>query len=185
MKKVALSALFVVLFLGNAAGHNGSVSLFTDETIQVCNKALGYLETDTIGVYYVRDNGYDLGIGVEFKVESSSAQVNIIGWQWSELINNEIGNPNSGVSLAASQCIGGAENVAFIGFIYVFCSSPSPTRYTLHIVDNPDSQPPAINIVRCDVLELYPVIGGWFVFNGSCNPAVESKSWGAIKELFK
>ena len=61
MKKLAMSALFLMLLFGSAVAHNGALSLYTDATIAICNSSIGSFETDTIKMFYVRGGGPDLG----------------------------------------------------------------------------------------------------------------------------
>jgi hypothetical protein len=188
MKKLAMSALFVILLVGSAGAHNGALSLYTDATITVCNKAIASFETDTIRLYYVRDNGPDLGNAVEFRLETSIAEALFIGTEWNSQINNTLGDITSGISLTAAQCLGADASVVYIGSIFVMYTGfafPAET-FTVRVVEDPTSQPPAISITICDPFQtIQDVLGGTFVFNGSCNPGVQETSWGAIKELYK
>jgi hypothetical protein len=193
MRKLALSALFVMLFFGTALAHDGALSLYKTITAPgnpvswVCHQDIGFLQTDTISIYYIKDMGPDLGKAVEFRLVSSNPSAIFIGVTWNPGIPIVVGDLDSGVSATATQCLGAGETVVFIADVYVFftdATSPAPT-FTVRIVEDPGAQPPAVNITICDEANtLYSVLGGTFVFNGSCNPGVQPKSWGAIKELF-
>jgi hypothetical protein len=186
MKKLALSALFVVMLFGSALAHDGAISLYTDETITVCNLPLGPFEQAIIGIYYVRDQGYDIGRAAEFRLEASNPSAIFIDPVWSPLLSASIGDVDNGISLAFSQCLGPDQAVAFIGTITVFWTDISTVTFTVRVVDHPTTQPPGINFTRCDPLNpMLTALGGTFVFNGSCNPGVQPKSWGAIKELYR
>jgi hypothetical protein len=189
MRKLALSAFVVMLLCGTAVAHNGALSLYkTVSPAMICNADIGMFATDTIGVYYIKDQGPDLGKAVEFKLLSSDPAAIFIGVQWSTLITVTLGDVDNGISLTAGQCMGAGETIVYLGDVYVFYTNPafpSPT-FTVSVIADPNSQPPAVYITACDPQNtVTAVLGGMFVFNGSCNPGVQPKSWGAIKELFK
>lgn len=186
MKKLALSSLLIVMLFGSAVAHDGAISLYTDETITVCNLPLGPFEQTVIGIYYVRDQGFDIGRAAEFRLQSSNPSGIFIDSAWSPLLSASIGDVDNGISLAFSQCLGPDQAVAFIGAVTVFFADVSTVTFTVRVVDNPNAQPPGIKFTRCDPENtLLSALGGTFVFNGSCNPGVEPKSWGAIKELYR
>ncbi len=188
MKKLAMSALFVLLLVGSAVAHNGALSLYTDATIQVCNSDIGSFETDTIRMYYVRGTGVDLGKALEFRLEASTADALFLGTEWSSQVVLTFGDILSGIAVTGSQCLGTNESVVYIGAIFVMYTGFSfpPETFTVMVKENPTAQPPAINITECDPDNtIRAVLGGTFVFNGSCNPGVKETSWGAIKSLYK
>jgi len=188
MKKLAMSALFLMLLFGSAAAHNGALSLYTDATITVCNKAIGSFETDTIRMFYVRGTGVDLGKACEFRLEASTTDALFLGTEWSSQIVLTFGDIATGIALTGSQCLGANESVVFIGSIYVMYTGFSfpPDRFTVSVKESQSTDPLAINITECDPGNtIRAVLGGTFVFNGSCNPGVKETSWGAIKELYR
>ena len=188
MKKLAMSALFVTLLFGSAVAHDGALSLYTDATIQVCNMNIGSFETDTIRMFYVRGNGVDMGKACEFRLEASTVDALFLGTEWSSQIVLTFGDILSGIALTGSQCLGANEAVVYIGAIYVMYTGFSfpPETFTVSVKEMPTSQPPAINITECNPDNtIRAVLGGTFVFNGSCNPGVKETSWGAIKSLYK
>jgi hypothetical protein len=129
-----------------------------------------------------------LGPGVEFRMTISDDMAFITGVEWSASFNNSLGDIESGIALVGSACFSATDPVIYLGEVYIMLDYvvPAPT-FTANIVDHPDASPsPGIWITTC-VTPGYPmarVLGGTFVFNGSCNPGVEAKSWGAIKSLF-
>jgi hypothetical protein len=189
MKKLALSALFVVLLFGSAVAHDGALSLYTDATIQVCSGPIASFETDTINMYYVRGTGADLGNAVEFRLEASITDAIFLGYEWNSQITVTLGDPLTGISLTASQCLGTNESVVFIGSIFVMYTgfaSPPDDRFTVMVKEDPNAQPPAILVTECTPQQpLRAVLGGTFVFNGTCSPAVKESTWGSIKALYK
>jgi hypothetical protein len=188
MKKLAMSALFVMLLFGSAVAHNGALSLYTDASITVCNMNIGSFETDTIRMYYVRGTGVDLGKACEFSLAASTADALFLGTEWNSQIVITFGDILTGISLTGSQCLGSDASVVYIGAIYVMYIGFAfpPETFTVMVKEHQTTQPPAINITECDPENtVRAVIGGTFVFNGSCNPGVKETSWGAIKSLYK
>jgi hypothetical protein len=191
MKKLALGVLLVMVFCGSAFAHNGALSLYTDETIQVCSKAIGPTETSTISMFYVRDLGVNLGNAVEFRLTVSDPRGIFVNTVWSPMITLTLGTIESGISLTGSQCLGGTENVTFIGSIDIFWADftlPVP-MFTVNVVADPGADIPGIYVLQCTPppqnQPRVAVLGGVFVFNGSCDPGVQPTSWGAIKELYR
>jgi len=186
MKKLALSALLVIMLFGSGLAHTGAISLYImDQTVMICNKDLGYLETATIGVYYVKDLGYDLGNALEFKLISSNPASYFGTVTWVPEITVIMGDIESGISLTAGACLGFGQDVVHVGDVDVFLAD-QPTLFTVRVIDNPNAAPPGIHITRCDENQTQQtVLGGTFVFNGTCNPGVEPTTWSAIKELYK
>jgi len=188
MKKLAMSALFVMLLFGSAGAHNGALSLYTDATIQICNSDIASFETDTIRMYYVRGSGPDLGNAVEFMLAASSVDALFLGTEWNSQINVTLGDILTGISLTAPQCMGANEAVVYIGSIYVMYTGFAfpPETFYVTVKKDPTADPPGIFITECvPGNPIRTVLGGEFVFNGSCNPGVKETSWGAIKELYR
>jgi hypothetical protein len=187
MKKLALSALFVVLLFGSAFAHDGALSLYKDQTIQVCSDAIGAFETDTIRMYYVRDNGSDLGNAVEFMLVISDPEALFLGLEWNSQINVTTGDVLTGISATAGQCLGANEPVVYIAAFYIMNTNfMGGQTFTVSVAADPGAQPPGIYITECvPGNPIKAVLGGTFVFNGSCNPGVTETSWGAIKELYR
>jgi hypothetical protein len=140
-------------------------------------------------MYYVRGTGPDLGNAVEFRLEASIVDAIFLGYEWNSQITVTLGDPLTGTSLTASQCLGANEPVVYIGSIYIMYTgfaSPPDDRFTVMVKPDPNAQPPDILITECIPSQpLRSVLGGTFVFNGSCSPGVKETSWGAIKALYK
>ncbi|MGD1049021.1 MAG: hypothetical protein ABR899_09780 [Candidatus Krumholzibacteriaceae bacterium] len=187
MKKLALGVLLVMAFSGSAFAHNGALSLYTDQTISICDMTMGALETHTINMYYVKDQGVNLGNAVEFRLTASDPRAIFTNEAWNPLITLALGTVDGGISLTASNCLGGTENVTFIGGIDVFWADVStPPTFTVNVVPDQTADPPGIYVLQCNGQQTrVSVLGGTFVFNGSCNPGVQPKSWGAIKDLYR
>jgi len=194
MKKLALSTLFIVLLCGSAVAHNGALSLYTTATsgeIGPCSGPIGSFETDTIRLYYIRDNGPDLGNAVEFKLEFSIVDALLLGSEWNSQFSVFLGDVLAGISATSSNCVGANESVVYIASFFVMYSGFAfpPETFTARIVQDPSPLPvnPAILAITACVPgnPIVEVLGGTYVFNGSCNPGVTETSWGAIKELYR
>jgi hypothetical protein len=184
MKKLAMSVLFLMLMFGSAVAHDGALSLFSDATMYACAGPIEAFVEDTVVMYYVRDAGPDLGNAVEFRMEFSVAEALIPSYEWNSLINLELGNIMTGLSLTAAQCLGSNEPTVYIGSIRVLYFGPDGARFTLTVKEDPAVQPPGIYITECVVGNpMWAVLGGTYVFNGTCDTAIKETSWGAIKAL--
>lgn len=188
MKKLALGVLLVMVLSGSAFAHNGALSLYTNQSIARCDSTIGPLSTVTINMYYVKDLGVNLGNAVEFRLINSDPRAIFTNTVWSPAITLSLGTVDAGISLTGPSCLGGTENVTYIGAIDVFWAdfaTPVPT-FTVSVVGDPTADPPGIYVLQCNPANTrISVLGGTFVFNGSCNPGVQPKSWGAIKELYR
>lgn len=188
MKKLALGVLLIMVLSGSAFAHNGALSLYTNQAIAACDTTIGALATVTINMYHVKGLGPNLGNAIEFRLITSDPRGIFVNTAWSSAITVVLGTIDSGISLTGSQCLGSTDDITFIGAIDVFWadfSLPVP-MFTVKVVDDPNSEPPGIYVTQCDAQQTrLSVLGGTFVFNGSCNPGVQAKSWGAIKELYR
>ena len=194
MKRLTLAALFVMVLCGGAFAHNGALSLYADETITVCDAGLALFDTYNLNMYYVKDQGPDLGRAAEFRLLRSSSAALLQAPTWSPKINLTLGDLESGISITSNECIGPGETISYIGTIPVM-SLGDPDTFTVRVVRHPATLPaPAIRITVCDPTNpLADVLGGTFIFNGDpnpanwlhCNPGVHSTSWGAIKSLYR
>lgn len=186
MRKLALLLAFAVLIPAAAFAHNGALSLYMDQTISDCDAPIGAFETVVIKMYYVKDQGYDLGNAVEFKLGlSTTAAIFTPPPTWNTLFTVTLGDIDNGISLAAGGCLGVGFNVVYIGDISVL-NFGEFGPFTCKVLAHPTSEPPGIYITRCDAYQTRTeVLGGTFIFNGVCNPGVETESWGAIKALYR
>jgi hypothetical protein len=171
--RIIWSVLFVMTLSGTAATHNGALLLYTDGTLADCNSNIGSFETDTIRLYYVRNNGPDMGKSCEFRLEASTTDALFLGTEWSSQIVLTFGDIFTGIALTASQCLGANESVVYIGSIFVMYTGFSipPAMFTVRVRESQSTDPPAIRITECAMGDPFsPVFGGSFVFNGSCSP---------------
>ncbi|MFA4947253.1 MAG: hypothetical protein WC674_01950 [Candidatus Krumholzibacteriia bacterium] len=187
MKKLAMSVLFLMLMFGSAVAHDGALSLFRDATLGACSAPIGMFEIDTIMMYYVRDDGPDLGKALEFRIEMSIAEALPIGYEWNSQIVLEFGNIMDGISITGATCLGSNQTEVYIGSLYImYAGAFDDERFTAMVKEDPAAQPPGIYITLCaEGNPMWPVLGGTFVFNGNCSTGVKETSWGAIKELYR
>jgi len=186
MKRLSIVVVLLVVLFSVAFAHDGAISLFTDETATDCDTDVNLYQSFDVYVIYIKDNGPYLGKALQFKLEKSNPSgLNKINETWIPEIILTIGDVDNGVSLTASDCLGTSSETVYIGKVtYLSLSNDS---MTVKVVDDPNAAPdPGIFITLCEEGDpMYRVLGGTFVLNGSCNVAVEDKSWGAIKSLYK
>jgi hypothetical protein len=186
MKKLALSALMVVFLFGSAAAHNGSLGLFTGPGLDSCADSVASFGQVSFSMYYVRDAGPDLGKALQFRLDISTAEALVMAYEWNSQIVLELGSLTGGISITASQCLGGNEAQVYIGMITIMYLGAENGVFTATVREDPTADPPGIYITECAAGEpMRTVLGGTFVFNAPCSTAVESTSWGAIKELYR
>ncbi|UCF05427.1 MAG: hypothetical protein JSV33_16200 [bacterium] len=192
MKKLAMVAAVILLISTLVFAHEGAISLYLDETIGDCDESIGAFGIVDINLYYVKDQGLELGRSYEFRLVATNGTAIYNQPVWPPTFQASIGDLVNGISVAHSVCIGSGETVTWLGTIPVFNVGADTDTFQVRVVDNPNSKPgpgdpiPGIYITLCDENQtMVQVIGGTFIFNGECNPAVETKSWGAIKSLIK
>jgi hypothetical protein len=191
MRTALMASLFVALLFTVVSAHQGALSLYTDDTIASCSAPLPtpYATAD-VALVYVKDEGPDLGAAFEFVMyrERSELQVNAINWSGAITVT-ECSSPFNLCVGSGASCLGGqGENVVYLGtFTFIWLDFTTPPEFFIEVRENPDALPnPGIVITLCNPQQTpYLVEGGRFVFNGSCDPGVEPKSWSAIKELYR
>lgn len=185
MKKLVLSVLFILIVAVNGLAHEGTLGLYVDETLNDCDATLGVAVFD-LNLYYWRDQGFDLGNACEFRMVITSPLAFFQEPTWADNIEVTIGSIVTGISLTGSTCLGSAMDIVYLGTIPVFNVGDMDTFF-VRVVNHPTSYPnPSIYVTVCDPFQTKrEVLGGWFVFNGTCNVESDPKSWGAIKNLYR
>ena len=187
MRTLTLSLLFLALLAPAVYGHNGALSLYTSNSLGDCDRTSTIFMTDTMQFFYVRGSGPDMGNAAAFSLALSSTNVFFAPPPvWSNLITVTLGDVESGISITGSGCLGVGEPVVYLGMVFV-TNGFETAEFTVKVVNHPTADPfPGIWITLCEAGQpMYQVLGGTFVFNGTCNPAVEQSSWGAIKSLYR
>jgi hypothetical protein len=189
MRKLGLAVLIVVALAGLAqAQTTAKLGLYADPNgnLDSCEMSIGIFGTDEIYLYYVKGNGPDLGLALEFMAELSTPDASFSPPpEWTSQIVLTIGDLSSGISLTAHTCLGQSQPYVYLGKISVFYEGfDLDTPFTARITQHPETGD--ITITACDAnYTMYVVRGSWFVFNGPCNLGVSEKSWGAIKSLYR
>lgn len=198
MKKLALLASLLLL-IGTAAGaHEGAICLYADTGLNSCSAdivppAQGGTGTAVLWLLYVRGDGVEMGKAAEFRVLCTSATVMFFAPTWEPYITLTSGTIPGNMTLSGDSNFGCGQDVVPLGNFTVFNSADVDTFY-VKVVDNPTSvSGPGIYITDCSSQNNeVKVIGGTFVLTGdpvlwpaNCNPAVETRSWGAIKDMYK
>jgi hypothetical protein len=185
MRRLMIIGLFVLLSCSHAYGHNGSIGLYADASLNNCSGYYGYYSIDSVYVFYVRGQGPNLGKEVDFRLQLSSPDMTFSQTVvWSPRVKSTVGDIQTGISLRSDICMGMNEAVVPLGLVIIFNTSYEWITSYLSVVPHPSSG--MISIGECDPPEtIVPVPGGVFVFNGACNVGVKTSSWGAIKSLYQ
>jgi len=187
MKKLAIVMTVLMVFSSVSFAHNGAISLYLDETPTDCDYDLAPFLFVDIYILHVKGDGPELGRAVQFRILSTSAALSIGNAEWNPATTLTLGSLTEGISISFGKtCLGQGNDVTYIGKFQVFNTGDSDTA-RVKVVDDPtDVHNPGIYITLCEENDpKYRVLGGTFVINGSCDPAVEPKSWGAIKSMFE
>lgn len=196
MKNLSLLLCALLLLVGaSASAHNGAISLYADTDLNSCSMEVvsggGFGE---LWILYVRDQGVDMGSAAQFRVITTTTDIQFFNLEWEPQITLIIGSFPGNIAIAGDSNFGCGQPVVPLGSFTVVNFSDPDTFY-VKIVDNPEPVwGPGIYITDCT--EPLPievkVLGGTFVLTGdqenfpaSCNPAVDSKTWGAIKNMYR
>ena len=200
-RTVAIFFIGIFLYSTGISAHEGMIALYADPDASSCEAVLPELYVIDLSLFYIRGDGPRIGKAVEFRLLKSNDDFQLAGPIWAEEHGYvmTIGNLESGITIAYHAGTGfwcfEDEAHAFLGTVQVFNIS-DPDTFTVSVVEHPMEGvlEPWIGIVECE--PMYPkheVIGGTFVFNGSCNSpqdpfgnamSTQSSTWGAIKGLF-
>lgn len=192
-KSLVLFVLLVVLAVG-AHAHDGMIALFTDESVSDCDADLGAFEMIDVHLFYIRGDGPEMGGAFELRITKSSPLVGLGPPTWHpEVGMATIGSIENGISVAAGGFIGVGLDVVYLGTLPVINGGLEGT-FTISVVEHPDASPaPGIYITLTDFSRsMHPVLGGTFVFNGTCGSpldapasptATKQATWGAIKSM--
>jgi hypothetical protein len=198
MKRLGLF-ITLLLVVGTSAGaHDGAISLYADKDLNSCSMDVipptaGGSGTGDVWMLYVKDQGVEMGAAAEFRILCTSATVFFFAPAWEPYITLINATIPGNVSIAGTTQFGCGMDIVPLGSFTVYNASDPDTFY-IKVVDNPDSfAGPGIYITACDPDNTeVKVIGGTFVLTGdpdlfpaNCNPGVEAKSWGAIKDMYK
>lgn len=186
-----LFTLLIVLAAG-AHAHDGMMALFTDEGASDCDADLAPFGVMDVHLFYVRGDGPEMSGAFEFMLATSSDFVQFGVPTWHPAVEmSALGSLEQGISVAASHWLGVDLYVVYLGTIPII-NVGEEGKFTVSVADHPGSLPPGVYITLTDFYRSrYRVIGGTFVFNGTCSSplaeptTVKPSTWGAIKGMFE
>ena len=194
MKKLSLVVILLLLVGTAASAHEGAISLYADTGLNSCSLDIEPpTGSGTLWLLYVRGDGVEMGKAAEFRVICTSAAIMFFAPTWEPYITLTSGSIPGNMTLSGDSNFGCGLDVVPLGSFMIFNPS-DPDTFFVKVVDNPTSVAgPGIYITDCsDQNNEVKVTGGTFVCTGdpvgfpaNCNPAVESSSWGAIKDMYK
>lgn len=195
MKKLSLLCALLMVVAGTASAHDGAISLYTDESLSSCRMEIPYPpgEYGTITLLYVRDQGVAMGSSAEFRIVCTSSLVMFFPPAWEPYITQTIGTIPGDVAITGASQFGCGLDIVKLGSVEIW-NVADPDTFYVKVVDTPRGDlEDGIFITACDEWNTeVKVIGGTFVLTGNntnfpavCNVGVESKTWGAIKSMYK
>jgi len=201
MKQITIfiAILIVASLVSYAEAHEGMIALYADPSPESCQAILPELTMIDLSLFYIRGDGPVMANACEFRLLKSNDNILISSPEFDESLGLVwcIGFLESGISicyhLGEDWCF--EEEYSFLGTIPVMNIS-DPDTFTVSVVGYPGGGGgTGLAINTCaQGFPLHLVIGGTFVFNGTCespeNPfqdptPIQSSTWGAIKGLFK
>lgn len=189
MKRLTLTALILIALSTGALAHIGSIGLYTDTAANDCDMTFTpYLPTEIIVMYYRSDAGPDGITAAEFRVDAPAALMVISGFEPSPDVSLTLGTIDAGIATSFVGCTGTGVDYTLIGTISVLPLSPAPVQLKVLASGAIASPPYEPRVSMCDdpARTIVGVLGGWFTGpDGTCSVGTESKSWGAIKEMYK
>ena len=194
MKRLSLITLLLITLTTGAVAHDGSIGLYTDmSAMDIDMTFVPFLSSEITIMYFKSDAGPNGITAAQFKLEIPSSGLTIQEFVASPEVSVTQGDIGVGILLEFSSCTG-------VGMDYVFLGTVAVIAFVneimiLRIVTAEDvvteDPPVAIRVALCDeVGTMQAVIGGYFTSpNGTCWNwpwhGTESKSWGAIKSLYR
>ena len=188
MKKFVLTVLAVAAMVAPAAAQYGDISTYSDAAGTSCNIA------DTTPGFSLKDvfimHKHTTGATAsQFKVNLTGSSTFIFSSQTIPAGMLNLGNANDDISIAYGGCLQSDFLILTITYI-AFGTSPACS----HIVIEPAATSPIpgeLAMVDCTVPsgELHVPANGVATINPDgtcqCDVAVESKTWGGIKALYR
>jgi len=153
--------------------HEGMIALYDDISASRCQAILPELTVKSLFLFYIRGDGPQLGQCCEFRLIKSveNIQFGMPIWNESHGFVSTLGDLESGITICygAGDVWCGEGDITFLGTIPV-ANISDPDTFTVTVAEHPALAPePGIHIVICDPENpIHEVIGGTFVFNGTC-----------------
>jgi hypothetical protein len=198
---IKILLLITIISFTDAYAHEGMIALYTDASHSACYVDLPELQIIHLSLFYIRGDGPRMGSAAEFRLRKSSDQISIMEPIFLPSHGDviRIGRVNSGISIAYHAGETGwcapDESSYFLCTVPIL-NSADPDTFTVEVTNRLDCSHYCdvyIGICPTENADIHTVLGGTFVFNGSCyspdDPfggplSVESLTWGAIKSLF-
>lgn len=194
MKKLSLLCALLLIVGAAAHAHEGAISIYTDQSLNSCSLEIPIGMSGDLMILYVRDEGVDMGNAAEFRVQFTTPLLMAPPPTWESYITIALVDSWPGnVSLTGTAGFGCTQAVVPLGS-FTLINIGDPDTFFVKVVDHPRGVlPDGIYITACDDDNTeVEVLGGAFVLTGNddlfpanCNPGVESKSWGAIKSMYR
>lgn len=189
MKRLTMTALILIALTTGAFAHVGSIGLYTDTGATDCDATFTpYVGADIYIMYYSSDSGPDGITAAEFKLEVPAGQMVISSFTPTTGVL-PLGLIDTGIACSFTGCTGAGNPYTLIGTVNVLPFVATPV--TLKILGSENLMPgdtvePRVSMCDDPERTIVGVLGGWYSSpDGSCNVGTESKSWGAIKGMYK
>lgn len=201
-----LITVWVLLLLLSAStgseAHEGMLALYADVDPGACSKELGIMENADLHLFYIKGNGPTMGNAYEFRLVKSSEGVVITGLSYplSAQPCTSLGSLDTGIAIIRNAgthhvdlCDDSLTEIHLATISIINLSEADAFMLTLKEYPGPDN-PSGPRVTGCETFPVvYEVGGGSFVFNGTCydplDPlglvSTESKSWGAVKSMYR
>jgi hypothetical protein len=190
MKRLTIAALILIALTTGAFAHQGSIGLYVDTAHNDCDWTFAPYQAIPIVIMYFRsDAGPDGITAAEFRVEvpGGGSMIVISSFTPSPGVLT-IGTIDAGIATSFTGCTGTGVDYTLIGTMSVLPFVVTPMQLKVLASGAITAPPYEPRVSMCDdpARTIVGVLGGWFTNpDGTCNLGTESKSWGAIKEMYK
>ena len=189
MKRLTIAALILIALTTGAFAHQGSIGLYFDTAADDCDMSFApYISASITVMYFRSDAGPDGITAAEFRVEAPAGLIVISNFAPSPEVSVTLGAIDAGIATSFTGCTGTGVDYTLIGTMDVLPLVDAPMQLKV-LASGAITWPPyAPRVSMCDdpARTIVGVLGGWFTSpDGTCNVGTESKSWGAIKEMYK
>ena len=193
MKKLSIAALLIITLSTGAVSHEGLISLFTDLSGNDCDATFTTFLPNSLSILYSRGDAGPNGItAAQFKLQIPASGLTITEFVPSPAVSVTTGNIGVGVLLEFSSCTGAGMDYLLLGTVTVVAFVTEFMSLRIVTAEDlvPENPPVAVRVALCDeVGTMQAVLGYWFTTpNGTCQwpwNGTESKSWGAVKALYR
>jgi len=189
MKRLTMVALILIALTTGAFAHQGSIGLYVDTAANDCDMTFVPYGGVPITIMYFRsDAGPDGITAAEFRIEVPAGLIVISSFAPSPEVSVTLGDIATGIATSFTGCAGTGVDYTLIGTMSVLPLVDAPMQLKVLASGAIAAPPYEPRVSMCDdpARTIVGVLGGWFTSpDGTCNVGTESKSWGAIKEMYK